>query len=258
MQLDYRELLNTSTDLAFALLESGAEIYRVEESIHRIFDAYGVQHGAVFAIPTLLIVTVQDETGRPQTEMRRLGGHGSDLDKVAAYNALCRRICEERPDFALVHKELARIRREPVYTLLQQTFACGMVSFGFTLLFGGGIADALCALACGLLLKPLLYLFARFETNSFFTTICASAYVAVFCFLAVGLQLGQNLDKISIGVLMNLVPGVALTNVMRDIIAGDLVAGLTKLVEALLTATGIALGTGTALTVCRALMGGLH
>ncbi|MPN46200.1 hypothetical protein SDC9_193783 [bioreactor metagenome] len=50
-------------------------------------------------------------------------------------------------------------------------------------------------------------------------------------------------------------PGVALTNFMRDIIAGDLIAGLTKLVEALLTATGIALGTGVALSLGRALMG---
>ena len=71
----------------------------------------------------------------------------------------------------------------------------------------------------------------------------------------VQLGFGQNLDKIIIGVLMNLVPGVALTNFMRDIIAGDLIAGLTKLVEALLTATGIALGTGVALSLGRALMG---
>jgi uncharacterized membrane protein YjjP (DUF1212 family) len=43
---------------------------------------------------------------------------------------------------------------------------------------------------------------------------------------------------------MNLVPGVAITNSMRDIIAGDLVAGLTKLTEALIIGTAIAIGTG--------------
>ena len=106
--MDYDELLNTSTDVAFALLESGAEIYRVEEAIHRIFRAYGVEQGAVFAIPTLLILSVQDDKGHPLTEIRRLGNHGSDLAKVDAYNNLCRQICQERPSFEAIRRELAR------------------------------------------------------------------------------------------------------------------------------------------------------
>ena len=54
---------------------------------------------------------------------------------------------------------------------------------------------------------------------------------------------------------MNLVPGVVLTNVMRDMIAGDLVAGLTKLAQALITAPGIALGTGVAISLGRVILG---
>lgn len=255
MPLDYDELLNTSTDVAFALLESGAEIYRVEEAIHRIFRAYGVEQGAVFAIPTLLILSVQDDKGHPLTEIRRLGNHGSDLAKVDAYNNLCRQICQERPSFEAIRRELARIARGPRYSVLQQTAAFAMVAFGFTLLFGGGPADAVCSLLCGAAVRVVLYQFQRFEANSFFTTIMASFAAAALAFAGVQSGLGQNLDKIIIGVLMNLVPGVALTNVMRDVIAGDLIAGLTKLVEALLVATGIALGTGVALSLGRALLG---
>ena len=90
--MDYDRLLNLTTDLGYQLMASGAEIYRVEEAIHRIFRAYGVEQGAVFAIPTLLILSVQDDKGHPLTEIRRLGNHGSDLAKVDAYNNLCRQM----------------------------------------------------------------------------------------------------------------------------------------------------------------------
>lgn len=66
----------------------------------------------------------------------------------------------------------------------------------------------------------------------------------------------HNVDKIIIGALMLLVPGVAVTNSMRDIIAGDLIAGLMKMVEALMVATAIAIGTGGALSISRYLWGG--
>ena len=59
----------------------------------------------------------------------------------------------------------------------------------------------------------------------------------------------QHVDKMIIGMVMNLVPGVAITNSVRDVIAGDFIAGQTKMTEALLTATSIALGTGIALSL---------
>ena len=88
--MDCEKLLGVATDIAYDLLESGAEIYRVEESIQRIFSAYGAREGSIFAIPTLLILSLEDEEGNPHTAIRRLGNHGSDLARVGAYNDLCR------------------------------------------------------------------------------------------------------------------------------------------------------------------------
>ena len=249
------ELLDTSTEVAYSLLESGAEIYRVEESVHRIFAAYGARNGYVFAIPTLLILSVENEEGRPLTEIRRLGSHGSDLCRVAACNDLCRRICRDKPAPQEILAALSRIRALPRYSLPLQVAATAAVGFGFTLLFGGSLADACCSLLCSAAVRLVLDRFGRLEVNSFFTTIVASFAAAALALLGVQVRLGANLDKIVIGTLLNLVPGVALTNVMRDIIAGDLIAGLTKLVEALLIATGIALGTGVALSLWRLLPG---
>jgi uncharacterized membrane protein YjjP (DUF1212 family) len=48
---------------------------------------------------------------------------------------------------------------------------------------------------------------------------------------------------VTIGVLMLLVPGAALTNAMREIMAGDILSGISRIAEVLLLASAIALGT---------------
>ena len=84
-----------------------------------------------------------------------------------------------------------------------------------------------------------------------------AAFVSAFLAVAlVRLGLGENTNYITIGALMALVPGLVFTNFMRDIMAGDTVAGLIKLVEALLTAGAIAIGTYIAMALAAGLWGG--
>ena len=54
-----------------------------------------------------------------------------------------------------------------------------------------------------------------------------------------------SIDKILVGALMTLVPGLALTNALRDLFAGDLMSGIGRFVEAVMTA--LALGGGVSI-----------
>lgn len=82
--------------LGYRLAMSGAETFRVEESISRVMTAYGIS-AEVFAIPNLLIINIEAPDGQTLTRMRRIGYHGNDLDAVERYNSLSRRICAETP-----------------------------------------------------------------------------------------------------------------------------------------------------------------
>ncbi len=48
---------------------------------------------------------------------------------------------------------------------------------------------------------------------------------------------------------MTLVPGVALTNGIRDLISGELIAGSAKMMEALFIAIALAFGVGIVLQI---------
>ena len=95
LELDYNKLLDMVSEMGYRLMKSGAEIYRVEESIQRLLQAYGAPRGEVFAIPNCLMVSLTSPDGRPVTQIRRMPTHGTDIYLLEKYNGLCRRLCRE-------------------------------------------------------------------------------------------------------------------------------------------------------------------
>ncbi len=253
--MNYDELITLATDVGCLLLANGAEIYRVEESMQRIFRSYGVKTGEVFAIPTCINVTITTPEGRPITLIKRIHVRGTNLDKVERGNDLCRRICRSTPEFKAIRHELDVIEHRPVYGLGFQIFAFAMVAFTFTLFYGGSFIDGICAMFCGAAIKVICHNMNRFHANAFFVNIVASFVAAVVALVAAHFNVALSTDKVIIGALMNLVPGIAITSFMRDIIAGDLMAGLIRFTESTLVATAIAIGAGVALTVTRMIWG---
>ena len=249
--MDPDKLLNLAVSLGCLLAESGAEISRVEESVCRLLNAYGGRDAQVFAIPSCLIVSLTAEDGRPVTRMRRIGAHGTDIELLEACNALCRRLCRAVPPVDEAQRQVDGLpetcrRHRPAAILLGYAAAPAF----FCPLFGGGFRDALSALLCGLAVGTCLLFGERWlGHNSFLRTLVCSGVASLLSLLLVRSDLGRSVDVVTIGVLMLLVPGVALTNAMREFVAGDTYSGLSRTAEAILIATGIALGAAVGLGV---------
>ena len=257
MNADYDKLLGLAAEAGYRLMESGAETYRVEESMHRLLGAYGVTTAEVFAIPNCIIVSFTSPEGHPVTRIRRMSAHGTDIDQLERYNDLCRRLCRDTPPCAEALRlldEITASRRR--FSLPVRLMGYFLGCAAFALFFGGTARDALCGGICGVAIGLCLALTTYLGANLFFKTIAGGAASALVALLLTALGLGEHADLIIIGALMALVPGIAITNAMRDIMAGDMVAGISKGAEALLIGAAIALGTALALGLVRALGGG--
>lgn len=255
MHLD--ELLNLGTELGYELMVSGAEIYRTEDSVGRLLRAYGSDSGEVFAIPNCLIVSLTGDEGQPLTRIRRIPPHGTDIDRLERCNDLCRHLCRETPDCPSALALLDDLRQNSKgYTPLMALIGYFTGAFGFCLFFHGNLAESVISGLCSLSIGLSLHLMNKMGSNSFFKTIAASA---VSAFLAVAFtRLWPRLDPdlITIGALMALVPGVCFTSALRDIMAGDMVTGLSKAAEGILIGAAIVIGTGAAVAVAGKLWGG--
>ena len=90
------ELLQIASRIGRGLLESGAEAYRVENSVHYVIEAYDLGSCHVFSIPNYLHIDLTDQDGVTHSCMSRASSMKSvDLEKLNALNALCRSIAQE-------------------------------------------------------------------------------------------------------------------------------------------------------------------
>ena len=253
--MDYNILLDLATDLGYRLAMSGAETFRVEDSICHIMRAYGIE-GEAFAIPNCLTVSVKTADGKPLTRMRRIGYHGNDLDCVERYSNLSRRICAELPSPETALEWLREIEKTPrsygtIVTLLGNFLGAG----GFAILFGSTFWDSLLSGLCGLIVGTMGIFTDKLKANLFSRTIIASFLMALAAYFAAGWQIADNADTIIIGALMILVPGLLFTNAIRDIIHGDTNSGINRIVQVLLIAAAIALGTAAAWKIVTGILG---
>lgn len=253
--MDYNTLLDMATELGYYLAISGAETFRVEDSINRVLGAYGLE-SEVFAIPNCLTVSIETADGKPMTRMRRVGFHGNDLDSVERFNHLSRRICAQKPapDVGLQWlKETADSRVR--YNFAGYLIGSFLGAAGFGLLFGCDLPESLFAGLCGLLIGLVNRFMENLKVNEFFSSIFASFVMSCVAYGACSLGFIQYVDATVIGALMILVPGLLFTNALRDIIFGDTNSGTNRIVQVILIAVAIALGTGSALTLATNLWG---
>lgn len=251
--MDYDQLLDLTTDLGCRLMFSGAEIYRVEESMRRLLNAYELQDAEVFAIPSCIIVSVAAPNGHTVTRMRRIGAHGTNIEMLEKCNDLCRTLCANTPPVEEAHEALrAIVRQERSFTNGQLMFAYGLAPMFFAPLFGGTAPDMLGAFVVGLIVG-LFEIFGRriIAANSFFRTAVSAAAASIASILLVRLGVGNSVDTVTISALMMLVPGLALTSAMREIMAGDTISSLSHMSDAILCAVAIALGAAVGISAAR-------
>lgn len=71
-------VVECALDMGEAMLRTGAEILRVEDTIMRICTAYGGGIVDVFTILSLIILSWTTEEGKTYTQTRRIDSYASD------------------------------------------------------------------------------------------------------------------------------------------------------------------------------------
>ncbi len=253
--MEYSKLLDLATDLGYELAMCGAETFRVEETVTLVLKAYDID-SEVFVIPNCMHISIEPVIGRPVTRMRRIGQHGNDLDMVEKLTGLSRAICSRAPAPEIAQNWLEDVKKSRRSYSLPLYFAGDFLgAAGFAVFFGGNWMDALCSGICGILVGLVLKWMDRLKANKFFSTITASFLMALLAYSLSLLGIARNPDCVTIGALMLLVPGLLFTNGMRDIIYGDINSGINRIVEVLLIAVAIALGTASAWSITAMTLG---
>lgn len=242
-----RQLLN----IGEAMYQSGGEISRIENSLHRLGKAYGALHVNVYAITSSILITVEFDENESVTQNRRITRRSSfDCVKMEKLNQLCR-------DCAACPIEVSELRERVLSILAEKPslrkFYLGQLiaATTFTLFFGGNGLDALVA-GIAVLVICMLQKWVRpvFSTELFFNVTC-SLITGIMVNLINLVIPGLHVNQILIGDIMVLIPGIPITNSIRYILSGDLISSFEKLMDSLMQAFGIAAGFMLSLLVIK-------
>jgi uncharacterized membrane protein YjjP (DUF1212 family) len=236
------QLLTCALDIGEQMLVSGAEIGRVEDSIRHICSAYGCGRTDVFTITSSIVVSIEDANRNFYTQTRRITATKTDLTRLDKLNALTRRICATKPGYDRVQAELSDICSGKTYPLWFEALASALIAGSFAVFFGGSWMDGLVSAILGLALRYITWILQKARLNQIFTNVVASF---LLCFSSIALTragIGDNVNMIIIGGFMLLIPGIALTNSLRDMISGDIMSGMLRFFDAVLVAAAIAAG----------------
>lgn len=223
------------------MLQSGGETYRVEDTMMRIAASYGTKQSHSYVTPTGIIFAI--DGSEPTTRLIRISERSTDMQKITLVNGISRTIGTGKLSVTEAYKMLKEIDSANLtYPIIIQIAAAAIASGCFLIMLQGGWRDLIPALIIGGLGFYFMMSFNRLIPIKFFSEFLASIICGTLSIVFVKYGLGYDLDKIIIGSIIPLVPGLQITNAVRDLMSGHLLSGISKGAEAFLTAFAIGAG----------------
>lgn len=228
------------------LIQSGSEIYRVEDTMIRIAHSQGIKDLNVLAMPAAIFVSIEQTN---LSRMKRILSSSYNIEKVCDVNQISRQLASGEIGLEEAYQTLQGLKEKPLpYKSLQTLAAATIAAPFFSVMFGGNFVDALGAIIATFL-GFLVYMGMEKSAKIPFV----SAFLGALTFTMIGLIWSHfypaetHVDWIMAGCVMPFVPGIALTNAVRDLMTNHLNTGMSKLFESTLII--FALGAGTTLGI---------
>jgi len=240
------KLLRTALDIAENFLKCGGTVHTAEDTVERICRAYGANHVEVFSITSVIIASVRMEDGEYAMQTRRIHGFSNNFTKLDSLNSISRDLCAKKISLDEAQNRILKAKNENTYSTTVRILVSMIISGAFALFFGGTFLDAVAAAVLGMLIM-VISSFAPKALNQLAMNLVLST-IAGFCaifFAKIGF--GDNYDKIIIGTIMLVIPGLSFGTSIRDLLCGDTLSGMLQLIQSVLLAAIIAFGYTIAL-----------
>lgn len=252
--LNVKQLTDIALGVGRIILQSGGTTNRVELMMRKVCTGFGFPEPESYVTPTGIFISVKDMDGTVSTSIMRIDNRRIDLGKITRVSRLVNCLTDSKcPEYAYKQRvnefktELDKIDTEEAWPNWLNNFCGGATSGFFCLLFGGSWAEFGVAFLIGIIVSFGLKYLARLSFNNFLLNAIAAALIVVLAKTIDTWIPFIRLDNIIIGGIMLLVPGLSITNAIRDTMSGDLVSGTARAVEALFITTGIVAGSASML-----------
>ena len=241
------KLINLALDCGEIMLLSGAETFRVQDTMKRILSTTGREKIEAIAISTALLVTLPRGEHPPLAMMRGIRNPSVNFQKICQVNHISRGFVSGSLTLDEAAEHVLQITNETPYPICLRASGYGLISGGFSFLSSQSLSDGLISFLIGLFLGRFLLWLGTKKIPYFLPSFLGGAFAALCAAGVHPLLPFTHIDTIVIGGIMPLLPGLTFSKAIRDLLEGNILSGSTRLVEALMTASFLAGGVGMAL-----------
>ncbi len=231
------------------LIEAGAEIYRVEDTMAYMAESFGLKHFRSYVTNKGIIVSIINNGGVGETQTVSSKQMSFQLQKLEAVNQLSRELAAQKDkdiDVSEVIKKLNDINKIKGYRIRWQLISSFLGAGGFSLALGSDLIDSFIAAFAGLLLGLVMSLLKRYIKTSFLRTIISSCLATMFIDTIFAFGIGEYRSIIILGAMMVLIPGAVFVNSVREFCQNNFYTGISLLMIALLECISISVGVAMA------------
>ena len=244
-----KNVINLAMITGQMLIKNGAEIYRAEDTIERMcVGVEEIREVEVFGLSSAIFVSAQ-YMGETITMFKDIESQGVHLSRVDALNSFSRRFVAGEFSLEEAKNELLSIASLEKCPIPMAMFFTGLCSASFAIMFGGDWIDFGYTFFVGAVLSFCMRFTTRYSISFFTESFIGTLVVSILAFIGASASDRLHMDMIVIGSIMPLVPGMQITNSLRDIISGDFLSGMIGITKGIFVALAIALGVGLILNV---------
>lgn len=251
--VDVNKLMKVLNLVAKIILENGGETHRAEDTIARIAKSYGIDEAEGVVMPVGFFITISQDGLNNYTTVKRIKKRTTDLDKMNEANRISRLLTEGNISLDEALEELLKLSTKTSNKWLL-VIGSALSSGFFTLLFNGSILDFFISVLCGTIIQILALVLKVEEMFPLVMSLLGGFTISCIATTSTLFFPEVSLEAVISGAIMPLLPGLAMTNAIRDSMQGDLISGLVRGTEAIIIAIGLAVGAGFYLKLW--LMGG--
>lgn len=239
------------------MLSSGAETYRVEDTMYHILKTSNSDFIEALALMTGIVVTVNDKSlQQPITMMKTVNERTTNLSNIIKVNDISRKYCGGELTLEEAY-DLLQTVSEKQYNRIVYNLGTTGIAVGFAMMLSGRIQEVVVAALVGALLAGIITVGKIVKLNGILIHVLAGIGISMLTLAFKTFLLPFiNVDIVIISAIMPIVPGVAITNAIRDTLQADYLSGCARILEAFLTAASIAAGIGLGMLMFNGMIGG--
>ena len=223
------------------MLANGAEIYRVEDTVERIIRSQkAIKDVDAFSSFNVIIISFSYK-GEIHSNMRRVKTRSNNLHYVDKVNTFSRDFSKGTYSLEEALLEIKNIKKSEGTKVSLKVLGATLAAGAYSILLGAGLAEILSSFIVGFLGYEFSLILEKNKLNYFVVHFFYGIFVSLLSII-INLFLPLSIDVVIISSMMAFVPGIMITNAVRDLMSGDAASGMTGSIMAILISTALALG----------------